>query len=73
MHIHYSCPACRETVSGDGLLLTDDRFSKADVLFLLDENRERTANGVRAHAEELGATMADFTGITPGNEVVNRS
>lgn len=23
MHIHYSCPHCRKTVSGDGLLLTD--------------------------------------------------
>ena len=41
--MHWTCPACT-TNAGDGSLkLTDDRFTKDDILAVLDKVRKRDA------------------------------
>ena len=59
--MHWTCPACT-TNAGDGSLkLTDDRFTKDDVLIVLDKVRQRDAEIMEKTLESIGDVLASFT------------
>jgi hypothetical protein len=56
--LHWNCPACTEPAGTEAVLeLTDDRFSKEDVLLALKSSREDMLRTVTAAHEELDAMM----------------
>jgi hypothetical protein len=62
MQLHYKCPACREQVFGEGLMLTDERLTKDDVLQVLRTTRDEHAQQARAVMEEvMSLAAADLT------------
>jgi hypothetical protein len=57
--LHWNCPACTEPAGTEaGLELTDDRFSKEDVLLALKSSREDMLRTVTAAHEEIDAMMS---------------
>ena len=54
--MHWSCPACTNNAGDGSLKLTDDRFTKDDVLAVLDKVRKRDAGRMR-NAMEMEMEM----------------
>ena len=58
--MHWTCPACT-THAGDGSLkLTDDRFTKDDILAVLDKVRKRDAAAMDETLDRMHNALGSF-------------
>ena len=62
MYLHYNCPACRLPTFGEGLMLTDERLTKADVLKVLETTREHHVEVDQLVAGMMGMMAAELAG-----------
>ena len=61
MYLHFKCPACRQVGASTELTLHDDRFTKKDVLDVLNTIRVHFIEMQREREHELDKIMGDFT------------